>query len=785
MQTVSFKLIFRSWWRNKTFSIISIFSLAIGIACTNLLAAFVIHEYNIEAENPNKDRILYVTQDSPMKKGEQSAYVTEETAQQIKNTYPEVEDFLIINKQCINSLTIENKLYAPIDITATNASFTRLFPTDIKYGDLNEALTQPNKIALSEKTAEKLFGKINPIGKTIYLDISESFGQSTSQSIGYKVAAVFKEKTQSFFTFEALTMKPQNGNGGATLLLTTRPFDKYAKEAFALQLKKDKIPTLQMDKGRYYFLSIQDAYFMNNRQPVLLYIGIISALLILLIACFNYINLNFSRILQQVKTIHIQKQMGATVTEINRQLFTDTFLTVLTAFSISLLITHDLLPVFNRIVSGKLHDTFFFNYQVFPVIIGFVVILSVVPAFYMSRKVSKLSSRNYTQFFTGNRKKRIVFSLVTIQYIISISLITATLTVDKQMAFIQKEGERYQNLIEIGDEEQNTSYIRPFAEKIKVLPGVEQVSVAGGSLLNGWLKQIVIKEDKGDETYYSEQQYSGTRNILQTLQIKLLQGFPPEEAIEKYSNPVYINEKYAELLVPQGENPIGHSLMKYDSGNREDSTTITTIAGITENLYTNSFEKEVDIYTIAINDSEESAFSYLYIRLKKEQKTKTLVAIQKIWEEINPGNYFTYTDTFHTFIKRNKRTTEMADILLMYSIISIFLTCFGLFGMALYAIRQKTKEIGIRKVNGATTWQIMWLLNQDFIKGVGIAFFIAVPCTWLAVNRWLEYFTYRVQITFSTCLLAGCIVLSVTLLTISIHSWRAANGNPVNALKNE
>lgn len=797
MKTVAFKLVFRSWWRNKTFSVISIISLAIGIACTNLLAVFTIHEYGIETGNPNKEHIWVLNQDWPMKAGEKTIYAGADIPVMLKEKYSEVDSYLRIQGKSVKYISIDQVKYAPIHLVSADPSLPDFFPCKVLNGDLKEVLTQPNKLALTEQTARKLFGKANPIGKIIHFSLPDeelSTKGSENNEHAYQVAAIIADREQSFLNLQAITAISDSFYGGTSLLLMNKPIDRKTFEA---QLKKDKIPTLQGDVGSYYLNTLQECYFdtpeqqtlhyLNARQPTLLYVGLISAILILLIACFNYINLNFSRLLQQVRMIHTEKLMGASRKEINQQLFLDTFLTVIIAFLCSLLITHDLLPLFNSIVNGKLHTSFFFNGQSLPVICCFILLLSIIPAVYMGRKISGLSGSGYREFFTGNKKRKIVTSLSIAQYVISIGLIIATLTVNDQLQFIRKGGENYKNLIEIGNWQEDGSYIRPFARELKKYPEIKQVSLAGGSILDSWIMQIVLKNEDGSEKYAAQLNYFGEPDFLDALQLNLLKGMPPEQAVEKYARPVYINEKYAEILVEKGENPIGKPLNTFDRDYHEgktDNAPVTTIAGIVDNLYTNTLEEEVYPFTIQINNSSQNSFNYIYIRLNGD-KEKGLTAVRQAWNKINPGKYFTYQDVYQSFLKRNKKTTELSQLLLMYSLISILLTCFGLFGMALYATEQRTKEIGIRKVNGATTPQIMFLLNRQFFTWIGIAFVIAIPITWLLLNLWLENFAYRTDMSIGVYLLSGLFVLLVTLITVSWHSYKAASSNPVNILKSE
>lgn len=799
MKLVTFKLVFRNWWRNKTFSVISIVSLAIGIACTNLLAAFVIYEFNVESANPSKKQIVFMAQDSPMTSGQRVSYITGDIPGRLEEQYTEVEASLRLNSMAAASLSLDGKLYAPPLILTADTSLPRFFPYKVLYGNLGQALSQPGKAALSESYARKLFGKTNPLGRTFTIHLQDNGmmwgdeGASTSET--YEVAAVLKEYPQSFLTFDIVTGNGDSFYGGPTLLKVSPAFDP---DAFAEKLKNDGILTLQNDKGRYYFFSLQDAYFqqytqeslsyIKHGQQTLLYIGQISALLILLIACFNYINLNFSRVLQQVRTLHTQKLMGATPREVNGQLLADTSLTVGIAFLLSLLIAHDLLPVFNRIMSGRLSGAFFWSAQVWPVILSFILVLALLPAFYMSRKITRLTESSYRLFFTGSRKRRIVTVLSIAQYVISIGLVIATITVHSQLGLVRKSGERFRNLIEIGEIAGNSNYIPPLYNELKKSTRIEAITRSLGSIPYAWLRQIVIKNPDGTESYYSGIQYKGEENLLETLQVKVLTGWEPHEALKRYPVPLYINQRYRDLLIPAGEDPIGQPIEKYDNHFKEEaeqSGTPGVICGIVEDFHIGSIENLARPTVIYLDNPHAQKASHLYIRLKENDRKQALADVKAAWEKVNPGKYFTYLDLYADFMKRNRKTTDMANLLLMYAVISLFLTCFGLFGMALYATRLRTKEIGIRKVNGATTLQIMLLLMKQFVAWIGIAFLVAVPLAWLLLSRWLEGFANRVPLSPVYFLLGGLAVLAVTLLTVSWHSYRAAPGNPVDSLRNE
>ena len=270
MKAVAFKLVLRSWWRNKAFSIISIISLAIGIACTNMLAAFVIHEYNLEADNPNRSHIYMMDQDSPLQPGERVCFTVGSIPVEIKEKYPEVIDYLRLNNIGMNYIKVDNNHFDPITIVTTDSSFPRFFPYKVVTGDLNEALTQPNKIALTEACAKKYFGSKNPIGQiittgqnsTTTVRKEDGIIETEANETSYQIAAVLQSHDQSYLKFEALTGNGGTTNGGLCLLMTTRPIDT---DKFAEQINKDGLHTFVPD-GKYQFYTLQESYFRKYTQ---------------------------------------------------------------------------------------------------------------------------------------------------------------------------------------------------------------------------------------------------------------------------------------------------------------------------------------------------------------------------------------------------------------------------------------------------------------------------------------------------------------------------------------
>ena len=787
---LNIKLIIRSWWRNKTYFLISLFSLTIGLACTNLLVTFFIHEYNIENTNPNRENIYVIRQDSPMEEGELTTYATAKAAEQIRNNYAEVESMLRMNALTSNHHEYQGNKMADALTLQIDSTLLHFFPYEVKEGSLKEALTTPNKMALTETYAQKVFGKKNCIGEVI-----ESINAKGEQK-SYQIAAVLKERPQSFLQFDMLTAIDASFFGGVTLLKLPQGTDK---DALLQKIKDDKVPTLMPGETEYYLHPIKDIYFASQpnskQQPLpflhqanvqLLYITLFSALLVLAIACFNYSNLNFSRTLQQLKMIHIEKLMGAKLREIRMQLFLDAALTVLIAFLLSLLLINDILVLLDGMASIHLPYRFFFSWQVLPVLLNFVLLLAIIPGIYISHRLSRQSLNEFRIQYTGQSRQRIVWALVTIQFILSLGLVYATLTARDQMNLIKNRASRYENLIEIGDMFSGPA-LQPFQQKLAQVEGIEAMTLSSNSILGGFIMQLSVKQPDGSEEMRSKSFLHTEASFFPMMQIRLLEGLSPEEAIEKYGSPFYINENYARWMNISPED-IGTKTKK-DLAPENYPNAENILAGIFENMPTNSLQETIMAQEITLHDSSSTDLTksgkYLQIRLNPGKRKEAIEKMERIWKEMFEGQPFIYLDMHQMFMQRNQEVMQLSMVLNTYSLIALLLTCFGLFGISWYAVRQRTREIAIRKVHGASTLSIIWLLNRPFFIQIGIAYLIAMPVVWWLMQHWLEQFVERAETHIGIFILPLLVVGFVSLITVSLHTLLAAKSNPLESLKTE
>lgn len=784
---VTLKMILRSWWRNKVFFLVSVASLALGLACTNLLMTYFVHEHGLEGSNPDRDRIVFLRQDDPMNEGKRVAYAAADIPQRLKDSYAEVEDYLRLGKLDMLSCKVDGqKVDGSLILLSADTTLTRFFDYRTVQGSLEQVLHRPDQVALSAACARKLFGGGEAFGRHIEVQ-SESRGRQT-----YQVAAVLEERGQSLLRFDMLTAQTSDYWGGPTLLKLSPGADAVR---LADKINADQVPTLMPGQTKYHLDPLEAVCFTTpddasqqtldyiSQTPVqTLYISLLAAVLILVIACCNYTNMSLSRLLQQLRMIHVEKLMGGTLRSIRLQLFGDAFLTVVLAFILSMLLVNDCLAMFNGLLGSRLTMGFFFSSRMLPWLLVFVLVMSVVPAWYISRRLSRLSFSQYRTLYGGRRKQRFVAVLVTVQFAISIGLLLATLTARRQMRLTERQADRYADCIEIGD-----GFGAPLAplkaELEKRVQGIESVTLSNGPVLNAWIRQLTVKRPDGSEVHTNLLALEGDTSLLYTLRMEQLSGERPARLLEQMARPVLVNESFVRQLVPAGTDPVGRSLREFDA---EADDSLAVVAGVVRDFSVNSLEEAVTPLVVSLlSESGLQKAACLQIRLRPESRTEALQQIESVWDEMNPGQPFRYTDMHRDFMERNGKVLSLSRILTFYALIGLLLTGFGLFGIAWYATRQRIREISIRKVHGATRRQIIWLLNKPFCLYAAVAYVLAMPVAWWLMQRWLEQFAYRAPLSVGIFVWPLVVVWGVSALIVCLQGWMLSRVKAVEAMKNE
>lgn len=784
---VTLKMILRSWWRNKVFFLVSVASLALGLACTNLLMTYFVHEHGLEGSNPDRDRIVFLRQDDPMNEGKRVAYAAADIPQRLKDSYAEVEDYLRLGKSDMLTCKVDGrKVDGNLILLSADTTLTRFFDYRTAQGSLEQVLHRPDQVALSAACARRLFGGGEAFGRHIEVQ-SESRGRQT-----YQVAAVLEERGQSLLRFDMLTAQTSDYWGGPTLLKLSPGADAVR---LADKINADQVPTLMPGQTKYHLDPLEAVCFTTpddasqqtldyiSQTPVqTLYISLLAAVLILVIACCNYTNMSLSRLLQQLRMIHVEKLMGGTLRSIRLQLFGDAFLTVVLAFILSMLLVNDCLAVFNGLLGSRLTMGFFFSSRMLPWLLVFVLVMSVVPAWYISRRLSRLSFSQYRTLYGGRRKQRFVAVLVTVQFAISIGLLLATLTARRQMRLTERQADRYADCIEIGD-----GFGAPLAplkaELEKRVQGIESVTLSNGPVLNAWIRQLTVKRPDGSEVHTNLLALEGDTSLLHTLRMEQLNGERPARLLEQMARPVLVNESFVRQLVPTGTDPVGRSLREFDA---EADDSLAVVAGVIRDFSVNSLEEAVTPLVVSLlSESGLQKAACLQIRLRPESRTEALQQIESVWDEMNPGQPFRYTDMHREFMGRNEKVLSLSHLLTFYALIGLLLTGFGLFGIAWYATRQRIREISIRKVHGATRGQIIWLLNKPFCLYAVVAYVLAMPVAWWLMQRWLEQFAYRAPLSVGIFVWPLVVVWGVSALIVCLQGWMLSRVKAVEAMKNE
>ena len=784
---VTLKMILRSWWRNKVFFLVSVASLALGLACTNLLMTYFVHEHGLEGSNPDRDRIVFLRQDDPMNEGKRVAYAAADIPQRLKDSYAEVEDYLRLGKLDMLSCKVDGqKVDGNLILLSADTTLTRFFDYRTAQGSLEQVLHRPDQVALSAACARRLFGGGEAFGRHIEVQ-SESRGRQT-----YQVAAVLEERGQSLLRFDMLTAQTSDYWGGPTLLKLSPGADAVR---LADKINADQVPTLMPGQTKYHLDPLEAVCFTTpddasqqtldyiSQTPVqTLYISLLAAVLILVIACCNYTNMSLSRLLQQLRMIHVEKLMGGTLRSIRLQLFGDAFLTVVLAFILSMLLVNDCLAMFNGLLGSRLTMGFFFSSRMLPWLLVFVLVMSVVPAWYISRRLSRLSFSQYRTLYGGRRKQRFVAVLVTVQFAISIGLLLATLTARRQMRLTERQADRYADCIEIGD-----GFGAPLAplkaELEKRVQGIESVTLSNGPVLNAWIRQLTVKRPDGSEVHTNLLALEGDTSLLHTLRMEQLNGERPARLLEQMARPVLVNESFVRQLVPAGTDPVGRSLREFDA---EADDSLAVVAGVIRDFSVNSLEEAVTPLVVSLlSESGLQKAACLQIRLRPESRTEALQQIESVWDEMNPGQPFRYTDMHQDFMERNEKVLSLSHLLTFYALIGLLLTGFGLFGIAWYATRQRIREISIRKVHGATRGQIIWLLNKPFCLYAAVAYVLAMPVAWWLMQRWLEQFAYRAPLSVGIFVWPLVVVWGVSALIVCLQGWMLSRVKAVEAMKNE
>jgi len=793
-----FKIAFRNLWNNKTSSAINIFGLTIGLTSCLLIALYIKHELSYDDFEKNVDRMARVIMEysfdgSPATNG--GNYTSVRVASVFKRTFPEVESAIkmILRERIVN---YNEKYIDEKKIMFADSTFFEIFSFKLLEGDVHTVLSGPYKAVVTESAAKKYFGNEYPIGKTF------RFG---SDSNLYQVTGVMQDcpsNSQIQFNFMAsfssLGISKEHENSYWDANFTTYLLLRDKKSITSLQAKLPAFMKKEMQgKGatvNFYLepfdkIHLHSTYagFVPNNNISYIYILAAVALLILVIACSTYINLSTARSIERAKEVGVRKVIGAGKKQLFWQFIGESGLMCLIAVILSLIAAALILPAFNQLTDKELHASSLFSLSfilfLLLIVASVCLIAGSYPALILTGfqpvKVLKGSFKN-----TGSgqwlRKSLIVF-----QFAISVFLIVSTFMIQKQLYFIQHKNLGYDrdHVLVLPMTDAMLANIKVQKEQFKQNPDVISLSACSRSPVEGGggynmrssvmpqNQQIAVTANPVDEDY------------VKTVGLKLITGNNLTEqdikdaASEDQSKRVYhfiLNESAAKQLGWTAEEAIGKKMFL-------DESRPGFVRGVVKDFHFQSLHDPVKAYVLF----PENWSRELLIKISGQNLQNTISFLESKWKTLVPTRPFEYHFMDEDYNKLYSAELRLGKVMNLFSTVAIILACLGLFGLSSYTAQQRFKEIGIRKVLGASVSSIVIALSKDFIKLSLIAIVIAFPVAWWAMTKWLQDFVYRTDMTWGIYFIAAFVTVLLAVITVSIHAIKAAFANPVKSLRTE
>jgi putative ABC transport system permease protein len=812
-----FIIAWRNLKRHAFYSLINIAGLSIGVAACIIIVSFVSEELHYDAYNTKAERIFRVHNE--VKYGSNHSFMnacSAPTAQMLAENYPEIEStvrfiqfgtYLVKPADTVENIKEEN-------VAWTDSTVFRIFSLNLIEGDARTALTQPASVAISERTAKKYFPPGSALGKSLILD----------NRYHATVTAVYEDIPQaSHFHFDILMSLVGDWPPPARMAQRTALFESYNFRTYLLlkpgadpKVLEAKLPgfiekyrgaqsangSFSMEafrasgnKHEMTLMPLRDIHlysdlggeFEANGSITFVYLLSTVAAFILLIACINFMTLSTARSANRAKEVGVRKVMGSLRAHLMRQFLTESTLVTCVAFVVALGLAYLLLPVFNALSERQLQlpfddPAFYVGLLSAALVVG--VLAGIYPSFYLSafRPVNVLKG----QVTAGIKGGFIRSSLVVFQFMISIFLIVGAIAVNRQLMYMQNKKlgyEKEQVMIVHDAYALRPNKVETFKREALQINGIEQGTISGHVPVQ------IQNAGRGDRTFWKTgsapasenlvnmQNWSVDHDYIETFKMNISVGRGFSEEFPSDSFAVVLNET-ATLQLGLGDNPVGQKISAHAASDENPSW---TVIGVVEDFHFATARENIEPLALFLGGSD----GFVSLRFRTENPQALIPAVEKVWKSLAPGQPFQYSFLDQDFERMYRSEERLGNIFTVFASLAIAIACLGLFALTAFTAEQRSKEIGIRKVLGASINSIVLLLSRDFSKLIIIAFLLSAPLAWYAVNRWLASYSYKAEIGVAVYFLAGALALIIALFTISFHSIKAASVNPVTSLRNE
>lgn len=805
------KVAWRNLLKSKGFSFINIFGLAAGLACFILISLYVVDELSYDKFNSKADRIYRIHAHIIFGGTEMNSVVTSDMmGATLKKDYPQIENFTRIYASSGSKLIKKgNEFLNEPDLAHVDSTFFDVFSFTSLYGDTRTALTKPNAVVLSESAARKYFGSAEQaMGKTLETD--------DQGGTLYKVTAVIKDMPKaSHFHYDFLFSIDNVDYGWGNYLshnfhtyLLLKPganahdmeanFSQYI-DKYVLPQAKQYMEINSMEEFKksgnnleYALMPLLSIHLHSNLFPELgvngsiqyVYIFAAVALFVLLIACINFMNLSTARSSARAREVGIRKVLGTERKDLIRQFLTESMLTVLLALLLAIFIAMLVLPLFNTVaaksltLNSLLEGRFLLFLGLLPLVVG--LLAGSYPAFYLSRFNPIVVLKG--KLAGGVKRSYLRSGLVIFQFTASIVLIIGTIVVYRQLNYISttKIGYNKEQVLVLDGTYSLKQDAAAFRNEVLAMPGV--VSATFSSYLP------VSQSSRSNSTFSTTATMTADKSLnmqnwrideqyLPTLGMELAKGRNFSKDFPSDSTAILLNETAAAML---GDgDPIGKLI--YSRNGPGDDIIAYHVVGVVKNFNFESLRQSIAPLLLFYGESRGS----LSCRINTTNAKALIAQIGNRWKTISAGMPFQYRFLDDSFDQMYRSEQRIGKVILIFSVIAILVACLGLFGLATYIAEQRTKEIGIRKVLGASVSGVVGLLSRDFLMLVAIAFVVAIPVSWYFMSAWLQDFAYRVNLDWWVFAFAGMLTFLIALFTVSFQAIKAALMNPVKSLRSE
>ncbi|MDB5205599.1 MAG: antimicrobial peptide transporter permease [Flavisolibacter sp.] len=809
------KIAWRNLMKNKVFSFINIFGLAVGLTCCILISLYIYHETSYDKHLPNGDRI-YQLGTTFIDQGveEKGTNTSAPLGAMLQHEFPEVEastrilslfrdDKTLFQVKKANGALVS--FYETKGLLA-DSNFFQIINYTFKEGNPQTALIAANSVVISEGLANKLFGSEAALDKMVRISSSTN-GDSTFRVTGVFAAPQGPSHIDANFF---ISFRGGNMNGFVNdnpSLVNNNMFNTYVllKEGSDVVKLQQKFPAFiqrhlgeqlkQMGKQRAYFMTPVAAIHLSgigsgiasNGSKTTLFILASIAVLTLLIACINFMNLSTANSAKRASEVGVRKVLGAQKASLLRQFLGESLVMAFIALILAAAITILLLPIFEK-VAGK---TLIIPFQQKIILGGLFILLALVtgllagsyPAFYLSSfKPIKVLKGKFSNSLAAVSLRK---GLVVFQFVISIVLIIASVVIANQMRFLRLKDlgfvKEQQIIVPLRTA---TAKDNASAFKNEASNQASISSIGAGMAYPGifhpqdWLMYPQGKTMNNSKSVYINMVDD---NFLQTLGVQLIAGrlFSKDFPADTLTRFVVNEETVKSFGFASPQAAIGKWLAFDSDGEQQQFT----IIGVVKNFHFKDLHESIEPF--AMRWYNDAGFNYLLARSKGENVKQSLAGLEATWKKLNPNEPFEYSFLDLDFQKNYEAEERQSSLINYFTIVAIIISCLGLFGLATFTAEQRTKEIGIRKVLGASVYGVVALLSKDFLKLVLVAVVIASPLAWWGMTRWLQNFAYQTSISWQVFVITTLMALFIAFATISFQAIRSALANPVKSLRTQ